>query len=212
MSLHKINWQKQQKKYLAFYTNSGFCLIALFLGIIFAIIVSVFWQYYSAGQKSNDSITYAKATELLRQSKPIEASEAFAALAKACNGGYNVLARFSEAAALLKANELSRAASTYMLIASDSSIPAPYGDLARLYSVQIRINTANGITLHREIAPLLNHHNAWKMLALETEAAIFAKEGNINSARKTLETITKDPSTPSKLRQRANELFKALVP
>ncbi|AFX98601.1 hypothetical protein A1OE_407 [Candidatus Endolissoclinum faulkneri L2] len=211
MSADKINWQKQKKKRSAFYRNSAFYFVTLCLGIVFAVVVNIFWRSYSVSQKSNNSAAYAKATDLLQQNKPREAAKAFASLADSCNGGCTVIARFSEAAALLKANEISRAANTYMLIANNSSVPAPYGDLARLYSVQIRINTADVMALHRDIAPLLSNHNAWKTLALEAEAAIFTREGNINSARKTLEIIIKDPSTPSKLRQRTNELLNALV-
>lgn len=206
----EVDEELQQERAATLWKKYGGWLIALCVGIVLAVAGNVFWREYQANQRAEQAAAYAEASALLGQEKPREAAEAFAALADSGDSGYAAIARLSQAAALVDADDIPAAAETYMAIANDSSVPAPYGDLARLHGVRLRIGTADAATLHSDLTPLLNSGNAWEPLARETEAAIAIQEGDTASARESLKLIADNPETPAQLRQRASELLQAL--
>lgn len=206
----EVDEELQQERAATLWKKYGGWVIALCVGIVLAVAGNVFWRDYQANQRAEQAAAYADAAALLGENKPREAAAAFAALADDGDAGYAAIARLSQAAALVEADDIPAAAETYMAIANDASVPAPYGDLARLHGVRLRIGTADAPTLHSDLAPLLTPGNAWEPLARETEAAIAIQEGDIDSARETLKLIADNPETPGQLRQRASELLQAL--
>lgn len=206
----EVDEELQQERAATLWKKYGGWLIALCVGIVLAVAGNVFWRDYQANQRAEQAAAYADAAALLGENKPREAADAFAALADDGDAGYAAIARLSQAAALVEAEDIPAAADTYMAIANDASVPAPYGDLARLHGVRLRIGAADAPTLHSDLAPLLTPGNAWEPLARETEAAIFIQEGDVDSARETLKLIADNPETPGQLRQRASELLQAL--
>ncbi|WPZ33684.1 tetratricopeptide repeat protein [Thalassobaculum sp. OXR-137] len=206
----EVDEELQQERAATLWKKYGGWVIALCVGIVLAVAGNVFWRQYQANAQAEQAAAYATASDLLGEDKPREAAQAFAALADTGDAGYAAIARLSQAAALVEADDIPAAAETYMAIANDASVPAPYGDLARLHGVRLRIGAADAATLHGDLAPLLTPGNAWEPLARETEAAISIQQGDTDAARETLKLIADNPATPARLRQRASELLQAL--
>lgn len=206
----EVDEELQQERAATLWKKYGGWVIAVAVGIVLAVAGNVGWREYQAGQRAEQAAAYADAAALLGENKPREAAEAFAALAETGGDGYAAIAKLSRAAALVEAGDIAAAADAYMAIADDDSVPAPYGDLARLHGVRLRIGSADAATLRGDLAPLLVPGNAWQPLARETEAAIAIAVGEKDAAVETLKLLADDPATPGRLRQRASELIQAL--
>ncbi|MEQ8584422.1 MAG: tetratricopeptide repeat protein [Thalassobaculaceae bacterium] len=206
----EVDEELQQERAATLWKRYGGWVIALAVGIVLAVAGNVAWREYQAGQRAEHASAYAEAAALLNDNKPREAAAAFAALADDGGDGYAAIAKLSEAAALVEADDIPAAAETYMRIAADGSVPAPYGDLARLHGVRLRVGSADAATLRGDLEPLLVPGNAWLPLARETEAAIALEAGDTDAAVESLKLLADDPSTPARLRQRASELLQAL--
>ncbi|MFX4222847.1 MAG: tetratricopeptide repeat protein [Thalassobaculum sp.] len=206
----EVDEELQQERAATLWKKYGGWVIALAVGIVLAVAGNVAWREYEAGQRAEHAAAYAEAAALLNQNKPREAATAFAALADDGGDGYAAIARLSEAAALVEADDVPAAAETYMRIAADDTVPAPYGDLARLHGVRLRIGTADAASLRSDLEPLLTPGNPWLPLARETEAAIALQAGDTDKAVESLKLLADDPATPGRLRQRASELLQAL--
>lgn len=206
----EVDEELQQERAATLWKKYGGWVIALAVGIVLAVAGNVAWREYQAGQRAEHASAYAEAAALLNENKPREAAAAFAALADDGGDGYAAIAKLSEAAALVEADDIPAAAETYMRIAADGSVPAPYGDLARLHGVRLRVGSADAATLRGDLEPLLVPGNAWLPLAREAEAAIALEAGDTDAAVESLKLLADDPSTPARLRQRASELLQAL--
>ncbi|MDF1790990.1 MAG: tetratricopeptide repeat protein [Thalassobaculaceae bacterium] len=206
----EVDEELQQERAATLWKKYGGWVIAIAVGIVLAVAGNVFWREYQANQRAEQATAYASASALLGENKPREAADAFAALAESGDDGYAAVARLSRAAALVEAEDIPAAADAYMAIAADASVPEPYGDLARLHGVRLRIGTADAATLQGDLAPLLVSGNPWQPLAREAEAAIAIEAGDTGAAVEALKLLADDPATPGRLRQRASELLQAL--
>lgn len=206
----EVDEELQQERAATLWKKYGGWVIALAVGIVLAVAGNVFWREYQASERSEQAAAYADAAALLGENKPREAADAFAALAENGGDGYAAIAHLSRAAALVEADDIPAAAEAYMAIADDASVPPPYGDLARLHGVRLRVGTADAATLRSDLEPLLVPGNPWLPLARETEAAIAIEAGDTDAAVESLKLLADDPATPGRLRQRASELLQAL--
>lgn len=206
----EVDEELQQERAATLWKKYGGWVIAVAVGIVLAVAGNVFWREYQAGQRAEQSAAYAEAAGLLGENKPREAADAFATLAESGDAGYAAIASLSRAAALVEAGDVPAAADAYMAIAADGSVPAPYGDLARLHGVRLRIGSAGASALRGDLASLLVPGNPWLPLAREAEAAIAIAAGETDAAVEALKLLTDDPATPGRLRQRASELLQAL--
>lgn len=206
----EVDEELQQERAASLWNKYGGWVIAVAVGIVLAVAGNVFWRDYQAGQQADQAAAYADAAALLQEDKPREAAAAFSALAETGGDGYAAIARLSQAAALVEAGDVSGASDVYMTIAADSSVPAPYGDLARLHGVRLRVGTVDSATLRGDLAPILAPGNPWYPLAREVEAAIAVSAGERSTAIEILKGLADDAATPGRLRTRASELLQAL--
>lgn len=206
----EVDEELQQERAATLWNRYGGWVIAVAVGIVLAVAGNVLWRDYQAGQQAEQAAAYAKAADLLQQSKPREAASAFAALAQSGDAGYAAIARLSEAAALVEAGDVAVGVDVYKAVAADTSVPAPYGDLAQLHAVRLRIGSDDAATLRADLAPLLVAGNPWYPLAREAEAAIALSAGEKDAAIEILKGLADDAGTPGGLRQRASELLRAV--
>ena len=75
-------------------------MIGAALAVVVGTAAGVGWRAWQESQRQAEAERYMAATELLRQNRPAEAAEAFAALARESDSGYAVLARLQAAQAL----------------------------------------------------------------------------------------------------------------
>jgi hypothetical protein len=165
------------------------------------------WRTWQEKERLDDARRYAAAQQLLRENKPAEAGEAFAALAEDAHGGYRVLARLRAAEARARAGDPAAATTTLeQLAANDDSDPV-YRSLGELLAMQRDFANAQPNALLAHLEPLAGIDDPWRYSALELRALAQMQSGDTAAARQTLDDLLADPLTPPHLGRRAAELL-----
>jgi hypothetical protein len=189
-------WKKYSGLFAAF-------AVALVLGVLGVQL----WRQYETKTRTEIALAYDTAAKQLDSGDTDKALAAFTDIAgRRFAGGYNVLARMGEAAALLKKNDEAGAAKIYTALAADSSVDPAFRDLATVLRALHSMDTANPKDLETALAPVTNPDNAYSFSALELSAVLSAKQGNTKHAAELLERILGDPTAPAGVRQRATDL------
>ena len=206
----EVDEELQQERAASLWRRYGGWVIAAAVAIVLGVAGTVLWRDYEASTRADQAAAYEAAASLLEDGRAREAANAFAALAEDGADGYAAISRLRQASALVDADDVAGAVDIYMALAADGSVPAPYGDLARLHGVRLQIGTADTTALNTALAPLLADDNPWYPLARETEAAIALAAGDRAAALEIFKALADDAATPGRLRQRASEAVAAL--
>jgi hypothetical protein len=138
------------------------------------------------------------------------AANGFAVLARGAPTGYRTLARLRAAALKAETGDQAAALDLWNLVAGDNSAPALYRDLATLLSVSHSVDSGDPAQLAARITPLTTEGNPWRASARETQALIAMRRGEKEEARRILEALVADASTPPGLRERAQRVAAGL--
>jgi hypothetical protein len=186
---------------------------AIVAGAVVVVLAVGAWQGYewwSAKQADEAGSQFEQAAHLATEGKHAEAEAAFTKLAANAPAGYRTLARL-RAAAEAAAHDPKAAVPLYDAIAADGSVDAASRDLARIRAASLLVDQASYADmltrLEAATAPSATyHHTARELLALSAW-----RTNDIAAARKWLDMIATDDTTPPSLRQRA-EAIQALLP
>lgn len=193
--LSKI-WKKYSGAILVF-------AVALVLGVL----GFQFFRQYQERERGEIALAYDKAAKALDANESDAALKDFGAIkGRRFAGGYAVLSRLGEAAALLQKKDDAGAVKIYAEIAADTSIDPAFRDLATVLRAVHSLDTADPKALEAALAPVTNSDNPFSFSALEMSALIAAKQGNTKQAYDLLQRILGDPTAPAGVRQRATDL------
>ncbi len=184
-------------------------LLAALIVILTALFMG--WRGYQQRQRQAEGDRYAIALDLARQGKDKEAATAFAALAKQAGSGYAALARFEEAALKVKAGDTAGAVAAYDALANDTSLEAPYRDVATLLWAQNALREGDPRAVIARLSPLAVEGGAWRPSALELTGLAQLKQGEKAAAQATFKRLADDLAAPQGLRARATEMATALA-
>ena len=124
-------------------------------------------------------------------------------------GSYAILARLRAAAAKLENGDNAGALALYNAIAENPASPPELRDLAILLAVSADLDNGDRAALVARLAPLATAGHPWRPLAVEMQAALALKAGDIARARALFTELSDDAATPERLRVRATELLRA---
>lgn len=182
----------------------------IFGGILLAIVATggmTFWRGHV--QDQNIQATGQLMAALQSPAQIEKLAEDPAALRRP---GHKALARLAGAEAYLEQGQKDKAVALFDQLAADRSAPQLLRDLAKLYSIGQRLDSAPADQLEKEIAPLVAKGQAWRYSALEMQALLFARENRMKEAADALAEISGDPLAPQDARTRAftlHELYHA---
>ncbi|MGB3274336.1 MAG: tetratricopeptide repeat protein [Xanthobacteraceae bacterium] len=168
------------------------------------------YEWWSAKQADEAGSAFEQAAQLATEGKHAEAEAAFTKLAATAPAGYRTLARL-RAAAEATARDPKAGVPLYDAIAADGSVDAASRDLARIRAASLLVDQASYADMLTRLeaatdATATYHHTARELLALSAW-----RTNDIAAARKWLDMIAADDTTPPSLRQRA-EAIQALLP
>ena len=206
----EVDEELQQERAAKLWSKYGGWVIAISLAVVLGVAGNVFWTNYKADARAKQSAALESALLPLADDKPAAAATALSQFAGDADAGYAMIARFQEAAAQVKAGDVDGAAATYQAIASDSATPKPYGDLATVKLVRLKIGSTPAAELTEMLAPALTESSPWRPLAREAEAVLALSTGDVDAARTILLELTQQTDIPNSLRARATELVAAL--
>ncbi len=122
------------------------------------------------------------------------------------SAGYAVIARFNQAAVLVKKGDRKAASADYLALSDDSSIDEIFRDMALVIAALHGLEGGDAVVLTGRLARLINGTSPWRYSAKELSALLAQKSGNKDKARKLFQEIADDATAPSGIRARAAEL------
>lgn len=199
----------RQERWLKLWKRYGSWIIGAALAIVLGAAAGVAWREYRSSARLSEATQYAQAVELLRQNRPAEAADAFAALAENADSGYAVIARLRAAEARAEAGNPEARLETLTRLADSDAAPV-YRELARLLAAQQQLGQGELDALTQQLAGLTEVGEPWRHSALELQALAQMRAGETLEARRTLTDLLSEPGAPADLARRASELLEAL--
>ena len=141
---------------------------------------------------------------------PIDAAEAFSALAAEGGYAYPVLAKLRAAQSFAAGGEVERAIALYEEVSAAGDADARLRELAQLRIVMLQSETAEPASLLSRLAELSAPGAPWRMTALEFEAAAHLRAGDADAAIASLQSIIDDEAALPTAAARARELIEAV--
>lgn len=170
------------------------------------------WRWYEgreAGQASQSFL--AAARDAAAEGADLRASaERFAGIAQAAPTGYRTLARLRAAALLAETGQLDAALAAWEAVARDTETDPLYRDLATVLWGLHALDQGDAAVIEARMGPLAAPGAAWRASAQEVLALAALKRGNTEQARRALQAVLADTTTPQGLRERAGRLLQGL--
>jgi hypothetical protein len=205
--IREVDDAVRQEQWLKLWKQYGSYITAAALALVVGSAAAAGWRTWQENQRLDDARRYAAAQQLLRDDKPKEAGEAFAALAEDAHGGYRVLARLRAAEARAQAGDPAAATVTLEQLAANPDNEPVYRSLGELLAAQRDFANAQPNALLAQLEPLAGIDDPWRYSALELRAVAQMQSGDTAAARQTLDDLLADPLTPPHLGRRAAELL-----
>jgi len=181
-------------------------IIALALLVVLAVGGWRGYQWWDGQKAAESGAAFEAAAALVDENKPADAQAAFAKLATDGTSGYRTLARFREAAALVKTDSAA-AVKAYDALAADSGIGRALQDAAAVRAGLILVDTAPLAELTTRLEPLTTADRPFRHIARELLALSAYKAGDTAAAQKWFDLIATDTDTPAGTRQRMEVLM-----
>lgn len=210
--IREVDEELQRDRWAHLWRRYGIYVIAAALLVVLATAGRVGWQAWTDRQQRLQGEAFARAEQALDEGDYATAAERFGEVAAEFGGGPAAVARLRRAMALIEAGEREAALEALERLAEGGAGDPLLHDLAGLLRVQLRIDEAPPAQLMDELEPLTDSGQPWRHTARELMALAALRAGDTERARDTLETIVDDSTTPASLRQRADELLRAIGP
>jgi len=206
----EVDEDVRKERYLKLWKAYGAYAVGVAVVIAVAVAGGVGWDKYRQSEREADGVRFGEALQLARDGHDADAAAAFAELGGDASGGYRMLSRFQEAAALVRGGDSAAAVAVYDGIADDGGVESALRELASLLAVMQLVDTAGPDELASRLARLLNEDGVWRYSAREFAGLVAQKRGEVAKARETFAELAADPNAPSGVRARAAEMFAAL--
>ncbi|MDF2232020.1 tetratricopeptide repeat protein [Albimonas sp. CAU 1670] len=139
-----------------------------------------------------------------------ERAEAFASRAETLDPGPALIARLTEAGALVEAGDRAAAIEVLDAIESDGAADPLYRQLAGFKAALLRAVDLTPSERADALAAYVQEGEPFRMLALEARAAALLEAGDIEGARADVEAVLNDPMVSPSLRQRVGQMQELL--
>ena len=207
----EVDEDVRKERYLKLCKTMGATLLRLRSGFVLVVAGVTGWREYQRSEREAEGERFATARALAEEGRHAEAALAFADLGADAGGGYAVLARFEEAAALVAGGEQRNAIAVYDAMAADGAIETSFRDLASLLAaLHLMDSGADRADIEARLQPLTGETNPWRFSAREVAAIVMLNAGEHAAAREALAALVGDVDAPPDVRSRAVELVAAL--
>lgn len=187
--------------------------IVIASSVLIVLIVAGYqgWKAWQNHQRTTNAVAYEQALSLADTGKESDAITALAALAAKGGKGTADLAQMQQAILLQKSGKTSEALAIYQAMATAKGGDPILRDVAALHYALLGLNSsASSDSIAATIAPMAAPGLPFEHSARQIQALLALKEGRIDDARKQLQDLADDASTPSGMRSRAKTLLQSL--
>jgi hypothetical protein len=190
------------KRYGKYVVGASILIVGVTAGV-------VGWKNYNLSQSQEQGDQYFAATQLLEQGKYVEASDAFAMLAKEGSESYAAMSSLSQARALIAAGKGAEALAVYDALAASEASPE-FIAAAKIMAGYYLIDNGNADDVRSRVAGLEGAGNLWSASAQELLALAALKDGNKEEAAVLLKALSSDAAAPQGIKSRADQLLSTL--
>ena len=170
----------------------------------------LYWQHHRAQQAGLDSETLSAALADLNSAKPKEAKAKLDQLAQSPREVYRASAQLTAAAAAVERGDAKAAAAQFGAVAADTSVPAPFRDLALIRQTALEYDTLPPAQVIARLTPLAVAGNPWFGSAGEMVAVAHLKMNQPRLAAPMFAAIARDETVPETLRSRSARIAAVL--
>jgi hypothetical protein len=209
----EVDEEVRRDKASELWKKHGPKFIAAAVLFVLAIAGWQFWQAQQFKERAAAGGAFETAIAEANGDKP-EAQASLTAISAGKSGAYPALARFRLASEIARnaKDDATRAnaVSAFDAMASDSTLPEEWRDLAKLRAGLLLVDTAPLAEIEKRLSPLISAKGIFRHSAREGMALAAWKAKENSRALDALQAIILDAETPAGLRQRA-ELLLAVV-
>jgi hypothetical protein len=202
----EVDEEVRRDKAVEFWTKHQNLIFGVAVLIVLATAGYRFYEYRRLQASEAAGAAFQQALDLDRDGKAADARAALAKVAGDGPAGYEVLARFAEAALTAKSDPKAGAAAYYAL-ADDASLDPLFRDAARLREALARLGAGDVEAAKSELETLAAPTGVFRNTARLTLGAIAIQAKDYATAGKWLDLVVADPAAPASERQSAESLL-----
>jgi hypothetical protein len=193
---HEVDEEVRREQLKKLWERYGSLVIAACVVVVLAAAGWRTYEWYQAQRAAEASVKFEAAVALVNDGKSKEAEEAFGQIAAAGTPSYRMLAKFREAAELVR-RDPKAAAAAYDQLAADSSIGRVLQDLAIVRAATILVDTEPYDAISKRLEPLTLPDRAFRHSARALLALSAWRNNDAAALRKWSEMMLGDPETPA---------------
>ena len=183
-------------------------VVSISLGIVLFTSGFVFWEGYSNDQRQKLGDDFTAAVVLAGEDDLDASLLALDRIVDKGSDGYVTMAKMKKASILIEQGRIDEGLEIYKDL-EQNAVDQSFRDIATILYVLNSLNNESKDDLLKKIIPLENSE-IWKSSALELKGYIYLRNNEIAKAIEAFETISKLPSKPGDLSQRAKNLINLL--
>jgi hypothetical protein len=204
--MREVDEELRRDEMIAFGRKYGVWIavaIVLFLAVLGG---SLWWRHHKEAVAGTQGEQFQAALDSLGSGNVKAADPALAKLARSSHDGYRAMAQFAQADILLKNKDAKGAAAKFAAIANDTSLDAPFRDLALIRQTSVQYDSLDPAKVIARLKPLAVKGNPWFGSAGEMVAMAYLQQNKRAEAGKLFGEIAQDAATPESIRQRAVQM------
>lgn len=205
----EVDEDLRRAEYSKLWKQYGGYIIGACVAIVLASAGIVAWRSYQDHIHKAASLKYQSIVHAGEDNPPAlteDTAKQLAALEPSLTKGYQLLSQLERAAISIKAKNYPEAIALLDSIAKDQAASPEMRDVALLRSAYLQAETASLADMRARLDKLAVPESAFRFSAEELLGYVALRTGDLKSARDYFAAILSDPSAPSGLRQRAQDM------
>ncbi len=206
--IREVDEDVKEEKRLKLWKKFFPYVVSISLGIVLFTSGFVFWEGYSNDQRQKLGDDFTAAVVLAGEDDLDASLIALDRIVDKGSDGYVTMAKMKKASILIEQGRIDEGLEIYKDL-EQNAVDQSFRDIATILYVLNSLNNESKDDLLKKIIPLENSE-IWKSSALELKGYIYLRNNEIAKAIEAFETISKLPSKPGDLSQRAKNLINLL--
>ena len=206
--IREVDEDVKEEKRLKLWKKFFPYVVSISLGIVLFTSGFVFWEGYSNDQRQKLGDDFTAAVVLAGEDDLDASLIALDRIVDKGSDGYVTMAKMKKASILIEQGRIDEGLEIYKDL-EQNAVDQSFRDIATILYVLNSLNNESKDDLLKKIIPLENSE-IWKSSALELKGYIYLRNNEIAKAIEAFETISKLPSKPGNLSQRAKNLINLL--
>jgi len=208
--LREVDEELRRDRLVRFWHAYGRWTLAAIVVALLAFAGFLYWTHTSNVAKEAEQVHMQDVVDDLSAGNAAKAKPLLDTLAASSAPGNRGVAKMIQADALLRANDVKRAAAKFAEVAGDDAVGKPIRDLALIRQTSAEYDTLAPQAVIDRLKPLAVKDSAWLGSAGEMVALAYLRLNKPQDARAMFKTIAEADDVPDSIRQRAVQMENVL--